>query len=249
MATGTSSRPSAPAFHNNDFEEATNYRTLSVLAIIGLLFGLASPLCFGAPLLMIIPIAGIIISILALRQIATSEGTFAGAWAAVIGLVLCVGCAVAPFTRNFVLQTMRTQQADAFAREWLSEIVAGKTERAFKLSTDSLRRPPPTEPGDKTPPIDPYTTFLGQPMVKTLTAVGADAEIRAEDASGSYDSPSFQRVYVRKRYRITPKAGDAGAQPLVIDVTVERAKLPGEDASRWMMFALEDPNKPKPQPQ
>jgi len=25
--------------------------------------------------------------------------------------------------------------------------------------------------------------------------------------------------------------------------------LPGEDASRWMMFALEDPNKPKPQPQ
>jgi hypothetical protein len=32
-------------------------------------------------------------------------------------------------------------------------------------------------------------------------------------------------------------------------VTVERAKLPGEDASRWMMFALEDPNKPKPQPQ
>jgi hypothetical protein len=249
MATGTSSRPSAPAFHADDFEETTSYRKLSVLAIIALLLGLASPLCFGAPLLMTIPIAGTIISILALRHIAASGGTLAGNWAAVIGLVLCVGCAVAPFTRNFVLQTMRTQQADEFVREWLSEIVAGKTEHAFKLSTDSLRRPPPPEPGSKSPPIDPYTTFLTQPMVKALLAVGANPEIRAEESSGSYDAPSFQRVYVRQRYRITPKAGEAGAQPLVIDVTAERAKLPGEDASRWLMFALEDPNKPKTLPQ
>ena len=242
MATGTSTRASAPAFHADDLEETTNYRSLSVLAIIGLLFGLASPLCFGAPLLMIIPIIGIVISILALRQIAASDGTLAGTWAAATGLILCVAFAVAPFTRSYVLQTMRTQQADVFARQWLSEMVAGKTEQAYRLTTDSLRRPAPQEPGDNTPRPDPYTTFLDLPLVKALTAAGPDAEFRPEQPV-SYDAQSFHRVYVRQRYRITPKAGDANAQPLVVDVTTQRAKLPGEDASRWLVQSFDDPNK------
>jgi hypothetical protein len=247
MATGASTHASTPAFHADDLEETTNYRKLSVLAIIGLLIGLASPLCFGAPLLMTIPIAGIIISILALRQIAASDGTLAGRWAAATGLALCVAFAVAPFTRGYVLQAMRTQQADAFGRQWLSQMAAGKTEQAYRMTNDSIRRLPPPEPGDNTPRPDPYTTFLGQPLVKALTAAGPDAEIRPEQAV-SYEAPSFQRVYVRQRYRITPKAGAGDTQPLVVDVTMQRAKLPGEDASRWLIFSLDDPNKPAPAP-
>jgi hypothetical protein len=242
MATGTSSRPTSPAFHADDLEETTNYRSLSVLAIIGLLLGFASPLCFGAPLLMIIPIAGIVVSVLALRQIAASEGTMAGSWAAGTGLVLSVACAVAPFTRGFVLETMRVRQADEFARLWLNEMVAGKTEHAFRLTTESIRRPPAPDPGDKTPPVDPYTSFLARPEVKALTAVGAEAEIQPEP-NVLYEAPTFQRVYVRQRYRITPKSGATEAQPLVIDVSSERAKFPGDEAARWLIQSLDDPNK------
>jgi len=247
MATGASSHVSSPAFHADDLEETTNYRTLSVLSVIGLVIGFASPLCFGAPLLMIIPIAGIIISILALRQIAASDGTLAGTWAAATGLALCVIFAVAPFTRNYVLESMRSSQADAFAREWLNEMVSGKTEQAWRLTTDSIRRPPPAEPGDKTPRPDPYTTFLEKPLVKALTAAGPDSEIQREQ-SLSYDAQSFHRVYVRHRYRVTPKTGD-NAQPFAVDVTSVRSKTAGDDASRWLVFSLDDPSKPAPAPQ
>ena len=44
MATGTSPTVTSPAFHANDPEQTTDYRTLSVLAIISLVFGLAAPL-------------------------------------------------------------------------------------------------------------------------------------------------------------------------------------------------------------
>ena len=46
MATGTSRTVSAPVFHDNDAEQTTEYRTLSVLAILSLVIGLISALAF-----------------------------------------------------------------------------------------------------------------------------------------------------------------------------------------------------------
>ena len=244
MATGTSSRVSTPAFHNDDPEQTTEYRSLSVLAIISLIFGLASPLCFGAPLLMAIPIFGIAVSILALRRIAASEGALAGRWAAVAGLILCVALAVAPLSREFALRYLRTHQAADFAQHWLSLVVSGRTEQAFRLTIDSTRGPAPPAPGEKAPaPTNPYDTFMGLPLVKALAAAGADADIRFH-GTVAYEPQTFPKVFVRQRYEIITSSLQFGAHPVDLLLTMQRAKLPTEGRARWLMWTMEDGSKP-----
>lgn len=245
MATGTPSRVSSPAFHTDDLEETTEYRSLSVLALLGLLFGLASPLCFGAPLLMAIPIVGAAISILALQRIAASNGALAGRWAAIIGLFLCVAIGIAPFTRQFVIRTYREQQAKHFAADWLKLIAAGKTEEAFRLTIDSTRGPAQPPPGEKAPPANPYDTFIGLPLVKAMQAAGPDAEIRFGDTV-AYDPRSFQQVFVRQKFEILPLAGKSDAKPIDVFVVTQRARLPSEARSRWLMWKMDDGTKPDP---
>jgi hypothetical protein len=247
MATGTSTRNSAPAFHADDPVEITEYRTLSVTALIALLVGLASPLGFGHILLMLIPLIGIVFSILALRQIADSDGALAGRWAAVAGLLLCVAFGVAPFARALVLRTTRTSQAETFGRRWIETVAAGNTEHAFRLTADSTRRPPPAEPGSPAPKQTPYESFVDQPMVKSLASAGADAEVRFEGTTG-YEAPAFNRVIVRQKYAIVPKSAGGDAKPAEAILTLQRAKLPSEGRLRWLVVSLADANQPAANP-
>jgi hypothetical protein len=247
MATGTSSAASTSAFHDDDPEQSADYRSLSALAVIGLLIGLASPLCFGAPLLMIIPAAGIVVSLIALRQIANSEGALAGRWVATLGLVLSVVFLCAPTARATAIRLLRTSQADSFARDWLSALVAGKTDYAFRLSSDSTHPPAPPEPGRTTPPPNAFENFKGLPIVAALSAAGADADIRFVETT-AFDPQGFQRVFVRERYDVVPKSGGADAKPIEVSLTLLRSKLPSEGRARWMVWSIEDANKPIPLP-
>jgi hypothetical protein len=245
MATGTSSRTSSPAFHTDDLEETTEYRSLSVLALLGLLFGLASPLCFGAPLLMAIPIAGAAISVLALQRIAASNGALAGRWAAIVGLFLCVAIGIAPFTREYVIRAYREQQAKDFSQEWLKLVVEGKTEDAFRLTIDATRGPAPAPPGEKATPTNPYDTFLGLPLVKAMKAAGPDAEIRCVGTL-KYDPRSFHQVFVRQKFEIVPRASNSDSKPFDVFLVTQRARLPSEGRSRWLMWTMDDGTKPDP---
>jgi hypothetical protein len=241
MATGTSISGPSSAFHVDDPEQAGGYRTLSVPAIVGLVLGLASPLCFGAPLLFVIPIAGIAVSLFALMRIDASEGGLAGRSAAVVGLVLSTAMLVAPTARSYVLEHLRTRQATDFATNWVNLVVSGQTEHAFKLTSDSLRGAAPADPaqkGDKPP--DPYDTFRSQAIVKDLSAVGADAQVRLVEITG-YDPQSFERVYVRELFEVTP--AKPSAQPMNVAVTLQHTRLPREGRSRWLVWTVDDGSK------
>ena len=251
MATGTSISGSSSAFHVDDPEQAGGYRTLSIPAILGLVLGLWSPLCFGAPLLLVIPIAGIAISLFALVRIDASDGALAGRPAAVVGLVLSTAMVVAPTARGFVLEHLRTGQATEFATGWLNLVVSGETEHAFKLTTDSLRGPAPAEPGTKgEKPADPYDTFRSQEIIKQVSAAGPDAHVRLVEITG-YDPQSFERVYVRELFEVAP--AKSGAQPIKVAITLQHTRLAREGRSRWLVWTLDDGSKPSsipaPQPQ
>src|SRR4051794_40807962 len=109
MATGSPSKLSSAAFHSDDTDEAIQYRSVSALALVSLVFGLLSPLSFGMPLLIVIPLFGIGVSIVALRRIAASEGALTGSWAAIVGLFLCIAFALAPFSRDAVVRWTRVR--------------------------------------------------------------------------------------------------------------------------------------------
>src|SRR5262245_31605035 len=147
MATSTSHSVTAPVFHGDDPEQTTEYTTLSVLAIIALIFGLAAPLAIAGPFLLAIPFFGIAVALVALRRIAVSGGILSGRRAATIGLALCVASAVLPVSHTLIQRAIRQRQAESFGREWVALVTSGDLKKAFQLTVDATRPAPPAEPG------------------------------------------------------------------------------------------------------
>ena len=117
---------STPAFHSDDPEQISGYRTLSVLAIVSLVFGLVSPLALAGPFLIAIPLFGIGVALLALRRIAVSGGVLAGAGRRRSGHVLCVASVFAPFSRDLTFRLIRLNEAEAFGRHWIALVTSGQ---------------------------------------------------------------------------------------------------------------------------
>lgn len=72
----------------------TDYVAVNQLAIAAVLVGLVSGLAFLSLVMLVIPLVGIIMSWVALRQIKDSAGTQTGQLMAMLGMVLSVGCAL-----------------------------------------------------------------------------------------------------------------------------------------------------------
>jgi len=130
-------------------DELGRYTSLSSLAICALLLGLASPIAVLAPLMVVIPIAAILVALLALVRINASSGNLSCQKLAYCGLALCILCLVATPMRTQVRDTLYGRQADRAARHWLELVSNNKTETALKqLSGNAvmgLSGPPPAE--------------------------------------------------------------------------------------------------------
>jgi hypothetical protein len=175
MSTGTELPTYGTAFHADDTDEVVGYRTVSALAVVGMIIGLASPLCLAWPLLYWIPLLGAVICILAMRRIEASDGAVTGRGMATLGLVLCVLCGAAAVSRSLVTRTIRTAQAEDFGRDWIELLLAGDNEKAFRLTVEGNRREvAPPEPGATAPTQNPDEQFLENPLDTGMAAAGAD---------------------------------------------------------------------------
>ena len=147
-------------------DELGKYTSLSSLAVCALLLGLASLVALLAPLLVVVPIAGIIVSLLALARINGSAGALSGKKLAFCALALCVICGVASPLRIKVRDALYQRQADRSARNWLELLAQNEALQALNhLSGNgkfSLMGPPS---GEGPPPaFDPQiqAATLGQ---------------------------------------------------------------------------------------
>jgi hypothetical protein len=233
-----------PTFHSDDVESLGEYRTLSVLAVVSLVIGLASPLCFAAPLARTIPLVGMAIALVALRQIAVSGGTLAGRWAAMTGLALSTASLLAVLSYGQVMRYLYVQQADEFGRNWLATLQSGDTRRAFRLTSAGAQPEPPAS--DLGPPKtkNPYDEFLDNPLIQRLTQVGAGGQIQLEDTY-SYDTVGFGHCWVGQRFVAQPGAGkskpaELPPESLRVDLRLQHSRLPGEGAPRWLVMSYED---------
>jgi hypothetical protein len=236
--TATQRSPSDQAFHANDFEEAVEYRSLSVLAIISLLFGLASPLCLASRFLLLIPLLGIVVSIIALIRIAASDGLLAGRGAAIVGLALCVAFGTAQFTRTAFMRYIQTSQAREHGEKWLSVLASGRTEDAFRATFEGARPEPPPDP--HAPPVTttPYDEFIKLDEIKRIASAGKDAKITFQGTK-SYDPQGRGRATVRQQFQVTP--ADDKAEPVEVDLTIQRSSFMGEANIRWLVIKYEPP--------
>jgi hypothetical protein len=246
---GDIARPAAsaaPAFHSDDVEHVANYQSISVLALISLLFGLASPLCFFTKGFLLLPLVGLAFSLLALRQIALSEGRLAGRWPAVIGLVLCVACGAGAITRNSTTRFLRTSKAEQFARKWLMQVASNELEEAFRLTLDGARPPAPQEPGAPAPAKSPYEMFVEDPLIQKIKSAGKDARIELDETL-DFIPLTRREVIVRQRFRITPGNGSTkagAAEAFEVYLTLQRSHFPGKSETHWLVMRYDPTNTP-----
>ena len=106
--------------HNAD--ELGQYRSLSTLAVVALLLGLASPLFFTARAFSAIPVAGVAVALVALLRIHASQGSQTGATIAKLGLLLSVVFFVAPHALSYVRDSTSLRMAERTAHRWVDAV-------------------------------------------------------------------------------------------------------------------------------
>jgi hypothetical protein len=244
VETTTTSAAHEPAFHADDLEVA-NYRTLSGLAIVSLVFGLAAPVAYAFPVLLAIPLFGVAVSLIALRRIDTSDGALTGRGAAMIGLVLCVASVSATLGYAQMSRFLHVRQAEAFGRQWITLVCSGRLEQAFKLTVTGSRPEPPPQPGAPKPKETPFESFTGNAVIQQLSRAGAGAEVRLAETT-SYDRMPGRQCYVTQRFTVTPAGGSRPTAPSsgsAVDalVTLQRSKRLGETSLHWLVSNFQDP--------
>src|SRR5690606_17644014 len=135
------------------------YTSLSSLAVGAFLLGLGSLVALLTPLLVVIPFAGVIVSLFALVRISRSAGALSGRNLAMAGLALSVICGVASPLRVTMRDSLYSKQADQAARAWLRDVanndLAGAMEQLTGNAKSGLMAPP--SPGGPPPTFDDQT--------------------------------------------------------------------------------------------
>jgi hypothetical protein len=235
-------------------EESASYRGLSSFAVAGLLAGLLSPLAMFYTTPIVFPVAAVIASALALRQIAVQAPNLAGRKAALAGLFLGLMFLVAAPADAWVYRYCLRREARQFAAAWIEDVREGKVYQAHDLMVDPKKRVPPDVPPDT--PLEKYYAdyysrsdyqrrmlplFIDKPLVRTLFALGKSAEYRfyetaEEGGEGGND-------YVKSTYAVTftkKKQKKTFFISLVMSRSIDRTT----DRCEWTLTRVDGPERP-----
>ena len=159
------------------------YRPLSGLAVVGLVFGLLSPLAFVGPALYIVGIAGIVLSVAALVRIGTDSPAITGRKLALVGLALSTLCMTMAPSHRLVSRYLLRNEARRFAAVWFEFLGDDQPHKAQQLS-----RPPHLRLVLDDQLWDAYaedgnlagelSAFTKNTAIRALLALGDGAQIR-----------------------------------------------------------------------
>jgi len=213
------------------------------MAVASLLLGLASPLCVLSPLLLVLPLTGAGIALAALRRIATSGGALVGARAAIVGLVLSIVCGIAVVTHAGLTRQLQIGQAAEFGRDWIALVLAGDTERAYRLMTFGLYSDSPAPDEPPPPDGDPFERFNNLPVVRALSTAGEKADVLVGPSVG-YAAYGDGKFMVQQQYLVTPLASDSAEEgprpePIIVILTLQRTPPRPESSITWYVAVAE----------
>jgi hypothetical protein len=221
-------------------DEESNYRTPSVLAIVSLILGLAAPLALFAPLVLLIPIAGALLALMAIRQINASDGALFGRAAASIGLALSIAAIVAVFTRSALTEQLLSRQARATASQWFDFLQAGDLQKAFDLTVASRQAPPKAPPGSEQketePQVSPLEMFGADPVVHFLVdhAQGKPVSYVRDEV---VDPAAISNARVQQLYEVAVPAESSNSTTTSIELILQRARSYSGGPDEWLVAA------------
>jgi hypothetical protein len=169
-------------------QEVASYRALSSLALAGFVAGLLSPAALLSLVLWFLPVVAVLLSGAALWRITARWPELVGRPAALAGLLLGTAFLVAAPVDDFVYRWLLRRQAREFAEIWIDSVRKAKKDhlevyKAHHLLIDPRHRSP--QP-DELPKFyhdaeqfrRALKTFINEPVMRTLFALGTSAEIR-----------------------------------------------------------------------
>jgi hypothetical protein len=233
-------RDSLPEHPDRDL---IDYRPISGWGLAALLIGLASGLALVHPLLMCVPIAGIVVALVALRRIERSPVKLVGRKAALVGLAFSVIYGVAAPVRLKTREHWLATRAQRLADEFLDDLRSGKTDEAFelclrsveKLRAHELQRTPDQKTDDE--PQDSRKIFYSELPVAKILALGARAErTRLHTEVLPSDGP---RQPVGVHYEIRD-GGSSEVSPIEVLFYIEEI-VDGDDVERWWISRVSGP--------
>ena len=153
-----SSSPSVPTERLDLDDDLGAYRAVSGLAVAGLIVGVCSVMAFIHPLLWLVPLAGIVLDALALRQIAEASSRLIGRKAALVGLAISLVCGTSAPIQAFLYRRAMQAQAIEIADEWFNSLRENRPELAFRLSQHPTSRAARVK--------SPIAEYLGNDMMR-----------------------------------------------------------------------------------
>jgi hypothetical protein len=123
--------------------DIVGYSAISPAAIVALVLGLASFFAIGNLLWLILPALAIVAALMALAQIARSDGSISGRWAAVAGLSLALLFASTSIARSVSRAMHLRSSARTLADEWLELVRRGQLEQAHQWHLPAEERQNP----------------------------------------------------------------------------------------------------------
>lgn len=218
------------AYQTNDdrIDDADqSYRSLSVLAVVAFVLGLASVFVLAADLLLIVPLMAIAVSLLALSRIAANSEVLTGRPLARTGLAIAVVCSVAWLVKGQMQQQLLAQQASPVAVAFIEHVLAEDFEQAYLLTLDPPERVPASFHDAAGQPTQAFQEYKRKAKLEQFRELPAGDQRYA----GS-ERPLWQtrgRVQIVLHYLV-------GQVPLTVGL--ERSVASGESPGRWRVLWL-----------
>lgn len=176
-----------PAAEELEYDELdadeTSYRTLSGMAVLGLVLGVAAAASFEHPVFLLSAVLGAFFSAVALRRISVAMPPPLGRTLALAGLALSIAFGTGTVTGIVYRGAVLNREAHQVAGEFFQRLIAGEVHRAHQLTLAAENRQPENadlwkyyNEDDKAQ--ESLRSFVRLPTVRALSALRDRAQLR-----------------------------------------------------------------------
>jgi len=201
------------------------YRPVSGMAVAAVVMGVLSIAAWFHPGFWFVPVLGVVLAVVALRQLAQPDSILIGRTAAIVGLGLSLFLAALAPTESVTRTWIKNRRAEHVAARWADAVLEGKILDAHSLLMPFARLNMPAEEGDVSQGLfDSRSLEEAYKREREVAAIlGCNAAKRQSASLREYVSESkvHEEVWI---VRIVIEPCNSG--PLTLDVEVEAALIP-----------------------
>jgi hypothetical protein len=227
--------------------DAERYHAVSGLAVAALLLGLLAPIVLVSQYAWVVTIAGLVVSVAALRRIAARAPALLGRKAALVGLALSVAFFTAVPTEWLVYRKLVRGEARQFAAIFFDYLRTNQPQKAHQLTIGPMGREALS--GDLWMALRKGTegrmmfdAFLGRPAVRALVALGDKAKVRYYDTETQWFENDTERVY--QIFAVTYPGRD-GLKTFFVGLLLDRTVDAPTGHAYWQVSRIAGGVKPK----